>query len=305
MIAISVFRCQMTAMVSTKVNCRIIPRWWFHICLIPSLLLTLPELTASQIKNQAGKQHLIHQPPDMELRLILTNLVENAARFSIIRTQFNTYTFSRTLLRQELSGDGEVEKREEKVYSGLVRRGKPRPVLESINGKALSATEKSGRKSGGRSAYRPQDGDKPFLSHELLARFDLRLVTNTVISGRQNHQILFGPKMNAQENSMEDKVLNQLQGTIWVDAEDFEITRMEAKLRGKTSFWGGIVGVLRSFSLSLTRLRLEPGLWVTETSNIKYEGRKILGAIRLHTEETYKDFAPLKTPPNNTGEPTP
>jgi hypothetical protein len=89
---------------------------------------------------------------------------------------------------------------------------------------------------------------------------------------------------------MVDRLLNQLSGTIWIDAEDFELARADIKLSSEVTFWGGVIGRLHKLAYTVTRVRIAEGVWVNSVSNGNFEGRKLLDSFRVRTKSESTNF---------------
>ena len=85
-------------------------------------------------------------------------------------------------------------------------------------------------------------------------------------------------------------MLNQLSGTVWIDAQEFELARADLHLTSPVDFWGGLIGSLKHFFYTVTRTRVADGLWVKTTASGDFEGRKLLEPMRIRTKSEIKDL---------------
>ena len=111
-------------------------------------------------------------------------------------------------------------------------------------------------------------------------------------------------KLAIEEKKVDDRVMNRLAGKLWIDAQEFEMARIDFHLTEKVSIgWGGILASLQKFAFTLTRTRVAEGVWFNRLFSGDIEGRKMLGALRLKIQDRASDFkevpaetAPVKTP---------
>ena len=75
---------------------------------------------------------------------------------------------------------------------------------------------------------------------------------------------------------MTDKVLNRLSGVVWVDETEFEVVKLDVHLTEKVSMWGGLLGSMETFQMSLLRARSQEGVWFNQSFNLALEGRRLL-----------------------------
>jgi hypothetical protein len=108
------------------------------------------------------------------------------------------------------------------------------------------------------------------------------------LRGRKTYVLTFEPKNDLPVKKLADRFLNQIAGTVWIDAEDFEIARAEIHLKSEVTLWGGVIGTLRHCRFTLERTRLPDGVWFNSSSHGIFEGRKLLEPmlIRTHSEST-------------------
>src|SRR5690606_7060438 len=99
-----------------------------------------------------------------------------------------------------------------------------------------------------------------------------------------------------EDGPMADRILARLAGRVWIDAADFELARVEARLQRPLRFWGGLVGSLDELDFDLTRVRLADGTWVNATLGSHAAGRKAVVPFRARMAVEQEDFRPLREP---------
>jgi hypothetical protein len=139
-------------------------------------------------------------------------------------------------------------------------------------------------------------GDKRenFLTPELAARFDFKLVGQTHVAGRAAYEITFQPKNPSPPvHHMVDRFLDRMSGTVWIDAEEFEIAQAQVRLASEVNLLGGVVGSLKKMAYTLTRTRVADGLWLNSSSSGDFVGRKLLDSTHIKTKSQSTNFRPL------------
>jgi len=90
-----------------------------------------------------------------------------------------------------------------------------------------------------------------------------------------------------------DTLLNRISGSVWVDAEEYEIARAEVYLGSEVNLLGGVIGSLKKLAFTMTRSRIAEGLWFDTFSSGDFEGRKLLDSTRIRTRSQASNFRPL------------
>ena len=112
-----------------------------------------------------------------------------------------------------------------------------------------------------------------------------------MVNDRPALVISFKPKAaGLAVKKIEDRMLNKLAGTIWVDEQEYEIIQADLHLSEKVSLWGGVLGVLDKLNFYVVRRRVEDGVWFNQASTVLIEGRKLFDALRLRTKEEASGF---------------
>lgn len=209
------------------------------------------------------------------------------------------FTYRKMTVTEELDGSGKVKEHREKLYEVSYREGLSHSTLLQVNGhppsdsdlKQQTDNEMSVRQITGDAKRVKGDNRENFLTPELVARFDFTLVTLTNVNGRGAYVISFQPK-NPQlpVHHMVDRLLNEISGTLWIDADEFEVARAEISLRSEVNLLGGIIGSLKKLSYTLERTRVADGVWFSTLSNGDFQGRKLLDATHIKTKSQSVHF---------------
>jgi hypothetical protein len=212
------------------------------------------------------------------------------------------YTYTKCTVTEELDASGNVRDRKEKVYRVVFQNGSTYLRLLEVNGRApasgdlkkQSENDLNVRQLLGQPKSATGKGSDNFLTPELVARFDFELIGETPLNGRMAYQVSFKPKNpEPPVHHIVDKLLNRLSGTIWIDAQEFEVAKANVELRSEVNLLGGVAGSLKKLAYTITRTRVADGLWFSTSSAGNFEGRKLVEALRVKTKSQSNGFRPL------------
>lgn len=212
------------------------------------------------------------------------------------------YTYTKVTLTEELDATGKVREHKEKVYQVSFRGGSTHLKLVEVNGRAPA--EADARKQAENEANAHQilgpsksggtDNRENFLTPEIVARFDFKLAGQTLLDGRTAYQVEFQPKYpEPPVHRIADRLLSRISGTVWIDAEEFEVAKAEIQLRSEVNLLGGLIGSLKKLAYTMTRTRLGDGVWLKTFSSGDFEGRKLLDSTRIKTKSQSSNFRML------------
>jgi len=130
------------------------------------------------------------------------------------------------------------------------------------------------------------------ITPDLLDRFDFKVLRREVVHERPTLVVSFGPKPSAvSDKTIQDKVLSRIGGTLWVDEEEFEVTKLQTGLRSSLSLgWFGFVGSLTRCDLTLERQRMPDGVWINVKNTMLIVARKLFESMHYRTTEASSGF---------------
>jgi hypothetical protein len=135
---------------------------------------------------------------------------------------------------------------------------------------------------GSKSKDRPRDPRKTLLTQELVSRYEFTLTSQQVVNGRTSYLLYFSPNEQKRPNKPKsDHLLDELTGKIWIDTEDFEISKLEVFLRKKAKSWQGLFGSLDHMRFTLERVRTPQGAWADYRLNGTFTGRALFKSFDL------------------------
>lgn len=213
------------------------------------------------------------------------------------------YRYTKHTVTEELDSQGRLKVRREKLYDVRVESGLSRLKLVRLNGQDLSGDEQKKQdaqdqaqrdKMSDNKAGKKGDERENFLTADLVARYKFRLLRVVQVNGRDSYELAFQPaSSNLPVNHVVDRFLNQMAGTVWIDAGEFEIARAEIHLQAEVTLWGGVIGTLTQCSYTLERVRQPDGAWFNGLSHGFFQGRKLLEPMLIRTRSESKDFQRL------------
>lgn len=209
------------------------------------------------------------------------------------------FKYRKLTATEELDKTGKVTERREKLYEISCRDGLSHATLLQVNGhapsdqdlKQQSDNELNVAKLLGQSKPAKGDNRENFLTPELVSRFDFKLLRETTLNGRTTYELSFAPKSpELPARHLVDRLLNQLDGTLWIDAQEFEVARAEVSLRSEVNMLGGIIGSLKKLTYTLERTRVADGIWFSTLSSGDFQGRKLLDPTHIRTKSQSVNF---------------
>jgi hypothetical protein len=248
------------------------------------LVATLPAKSADELPNASNVVH---------------RLVERAQLVAQAE-QTNHYAYEKRSIVAELDANDRIIKSTEKLYHVVLIGGLPFPRLVKVQGRELTPIElekQTQREETFRRKVTHVDFQKKAKKREGLAtqdlvdRFDFKITKREIIEGRPTLEITFAAKAGTPEKSIEDKIYKHVFGTVWVDEQEAEFTKLDASVRGPVPLgWFGAVGSLNKFHAILERTRMPDGVWVNRKSSFLIVARRLWTAIRTRTSEESSGF---------------
>lgn len=210
------------------------------------------------------------------------------------------YTHRKWSVVENLDGGGTVRRTVEKEYQVTLTRGMTHNRLMALNGKRLSDEESSAlseRERRWRDKYAVGPGQSStdrmdqLVNEELFERFKFTWDRREEVRGRGCHVLIFRPKTGPlPEERLMDRIINRLHGTVWIDETEFEIARAEAHTEGAVRMWGGLLGALDFFRLTVERDRGKEDVWFNRHAMAEIRGRKLWSTLHMRMRETGGDL---------------
>jgi hypothetical protein len=228
------------------------------------------------------------------------------------------YTFVQRMVIEKLDASGAVKEREERLYRAEPIDGASYYRLVERNGRALNEKELKQEKQRERKfreslARRkrekpPKDDDEDRIKfdEELTQRYAGQLLGQEVVNGRPAYVIAFEPKSaNLPERRRLDRVFNHLAGKVWIDTEEFEISRVETRLVEPTKFGWGIIASVQQVEVYVEQQRLNGGDWLPARVQSLVNGRVLFRSVHQRQTSEWRDYQKAAAPQNPASRSTP
>src|SRR5882757_1366334 len=89
--------------------------------------------------------------------------------------------------------------------------------------------------------------------------------------------IAFRPNPNFQPQSLEQRAIHGMSGTLYIDKKGMRLTGIDAIVAEQVQFGYGLLGTLdKGGTYMLQRVEVEPGVWKTKDTKIRLNGRVAL-----------------------------
>lgn len=213
------------------------------------------------------------------------------------------HTWRRFTVVEDLDSSGRVEKRRTKEHEVVGHGSVQEARLVKVDGREVPEKElrrEGERERENRSRYAQRSGRKGNLELDeaLIRKFKYQWVSNAVVDGRLNYVLAFTPAPGPDAPRIADRILSQLAGTIWVDGQTFEVSRIQAQSLKRITF-GGFLAELSRLSFEMDRRPLPGGVWVNTRLDSRIEGRKLFDRFATRMEVVQDGFSPA-TPESST-----
>ncbi len=206
------------------------------------------------------------------------------------------YTFDQLEVRTSYGKDGRRKETRRRLYH-FFSGEKPgeatrelvevdgRPATEEERREQAEADAKQQRREverrAGAEASRPSavsgEEEDPLVGprrlSDLIARFDYRLDGTVEEDGRLLYALAFSPKPGLPAGALGDRALNALAGRVLVDASDFQIVSVEARLVRPVKVAGGLGANVRDATISYRGSRLPHGVWFPCVIDLHLKGK--------------------------------
>jgi len=219
--------------------------------------------------------------------------------------QSRTWAYDKVSVTDQLGDEGEVTGTTEKIHRMKVCRGVPFSRLVKIQGQPLSPAdlrredqrEADFRKRiSGRDPGKAASRKEPLIMKDLVDRYQFEVKKREWVDGRPTLQLAFAvkPEKEAEkERHLQDRILNRLAGTVWVDEATSEVARLNVSLtRGFSLGLLGILGSLSECRFDLTRQPMPDGTWLPCSQETHITARKLSSSVHFRVKEESSNFQP-------------
>lgn len=214
------------------------------------------------------------------------------------------WTSTRRSIDQKLNKDGSVEETTERVYQPYLVQGKVFSRLISKNGKPLTAEEQKKEaereKRFRESLNKPKkaearkdddDDDDIDLDEGLIARYNFAVIRVEPVGDRQAYLLTFLPRAGVKlpEKKRMDRILNHLEGRVWIDTQNYALLKVDMHLTEPTTLMAGL-GNVRSLDFLIELIQVAPDVFAPKEMAISFEGRQLFKSLRVKQKSYFTDY---------------
>lgn len=249
-----------------------------------SLLVALPSIGPAQT-------------PDADV--IVSRAIEVQKRHEDAGNEVK-YDYDLLSTTEKLDGRGDVTETELRLYRSNHIEGVAYERLVEKDGRELTdkelhkeeeREEKFREKIATGDAKHNDADDRVAFDEELLARYEIRYVDTRPLSSRECYVLWFEPRAGKLPvEKTVDRALNKAEGHIWIDAETFEIARIEFELREKVRLWWGMMGSISKMKGAFQRHPMPDDIWLPERFDFYMRGRMLFRSIHVRQQVTWNGF---------------
>jgi hypothetical protein len=189
---------------------------------------------------------------------------------------------------EELADDGSVKERTEVLREPVSIDGHIYMKLVSRNGKAPEgkyAEREKEREAKFRERLRKPakaDDDDVKLDRDFLSRFNVAIVGSEAVQGRLAWVLNVLPKPGPKPERVKmERVLNRVAGKVWVDQQDYTISKIDLVLTEPVSFYA-FVGKLRGLAIKSEQKMVGEGAWVPVHTDVTVDARAMVKSVHFH-----------------------
>lgn len=215
------------------------------------------------------------------------------------------YSYEKRSLLENLDATGRTVSSEEKIYQVKLIRGLPFNRLVKVQGRELTPEEsrrEDAREEKFQKRFVADDRRKmaarkqALVSRELLDHYQFVVKERVMVNNRPTLVVSFKPKDGILPlHSIEDRILNRLSGTLWIDEAEADTARVQANLLESVYLgWLGWLGSLTRCELSLDRQRMPDGMWINSQMTLFIQCRKLVASQVFRLTEESRGFNRLQ-----------
>ena len=213
------------------------------------------------------------------------------------------YNYELLSVTEKLDKNGDVKEVEKHLFESSHIENVAYERLIEKNGKALTQKElkreakreQNFRKKLAKGEAQHNDAEERVtFDEELIARYDFELDDVRDVSGRKTYVLSYRPKPGKlPEKKRMDRLLNKTTGALWIDAETFQIARVEFELTERVRLWWGMLGSLSKMKGSFMRhpVSEDIDIWLPERANFYLQGRVFFRSLHVREKVVWSDFA--------------
>jgi hypothetical protein len=127
---------------------------------------------------------------------------------------------------------------------------------------------------------------------ELFRVYDITVVGREAVEGRSAIVLAFAPRANAEASTKAGRILRKFEGRAWIDEEDRQLVRVEARLIDDLSFgWGILARLKKGARAELQRRKINDEIWLPSEARFVGQARLLLvKGLNIDALSEYSDY---------------
>jgi hypothetical protein len=238
--------------------------------------------------------------------------VQALLRKSVANTERNwseapNFVFTEHDIQEKLDSRGRVKSKVDKFYEVSMLDGSPYERVIALNGKPLSAQQKTAedtkmdrerrrrlnesRADRARRAakYEKERKQNQAMLREMAEAFDYKLIGETTLNGRQAYVLSANPKPGYLPKTRDTKVLPAMKGKLFIDKADTQWLKVEAEVMHPVSFYA-VATVAPGTKFVLEQEPTGNKIWMAKHFSVRVNSNVLWIAHNSNTDETYSNY---------------
>ena len=136
-----------------------------------------------------------------------------------------------------------------------------------------------------------KDDDEVDFDEELVSKYRFILAGREPVNGRAAYVLGFEPRSaDLPVKRRIDRLLNKLAGRIWIDEQDYAISRVDLHLAENVLAWGGLLASVRKFLLRVEQNKVDEAAWLPRYVDGYIDGRILIRSLHVKVKQENSDF---------------
>ncbi len=130
------------------------------------------------------------------------------------------------------------------------------------------------------------------LMHDMVKAFNFELRGKEDLNGRETWVLDATPRPDYQPTSRETKILTGMDGTLWIDCQDYQWVKAEASVIKPVWFGWFLAKVVPGTRFLLTQAPVTESLWLPSQFRVEVRASLLWWQRNFIHDEIYKDYHP-------------
>lgn len=207
------------------------------------------------------------------------------------------YTSHLSVEQSDVDAKGVVKSVSKREFDVAYVGGRQLRKLTSKDGKPLSPSEKRkederyDKEYKKRQAEPPPDGRVEIRLSDFL---EANLFSNLRRETRKDHEVVaadFAPNPDYKPHNLSTRIAHSLVGTVWVDEDALEVSRLEGKVDNSVRVGAGVVGALDAGSrVVIEQEKINNEIWLPVYAEAHISGRLLFVHARANEINRFSDY---------------